>query len=260
VSGTVNGFDAIADQYDALFDVPLRSAYDRLAWEHVRSLLPASGGLVIDAGCGTGRWAGRITRRGHQVVGIDSSAAMARLARGRAVAGFSVVEEAIETVEMPAGSADVVLAMGSLQYTTEPEATVRRLAGWLRPNGALCVLVDSLVALAVELNRGGRREEAIDRLNTGRAVWSPDGQRIPHHVLTRTRLERAFRDAGLCRVTTQGLIVGATALGRDEFTARLDARGARQLDLERRLAAVPGLADLGKHLLVTGYAAAEPRP
>jgi hypothetical protein len=79
-------------------------------------------------------------------------------------------------------------------------------------------------------------------------------------VLTRTRLERAFRDAGLCRVTTQGLIVGATALGRDEFTARLDARGARQLDLERRLAAVPGLADLGKHLLVTGYAAAEPRP
>ena len=256
----MNGFDAIADSYDALFDTPIRAAYDQLAWEHVRSLLPASDGIVVDAGCGTGRWASRMTELGHRVIGIDSSPAMAGLARARGIARFSVLEEAMETADLPAATADVVLAMGSLQYTAQPEATVHRLATWLRPGGALCVLVDSLVALAVELYRDRRLDEAVDRLRTKRAVWSPDGQRIPHHALTRARLEQAFRLAGLRHVTAQGLIVSTTALGRDAFATRLDERGPRQLELERQLAAVPRLADLGKHLLVTGRAAGAPRP
>jgi trans-aconitate methyltransferase len=43
--------------------------------------------------------------------------------------------------------AGMVLAMGSLQYTADPEAAIAHLAGWLRPGGVLAVLVDSLVGL-----------------------------------------------------------------------------------------------------------------
>ena len=38
-------------------------------------------GLVVDLGCGSGRWARELDRRGYDVLGIDRSPAMLRLAR-----------------------------------------------------------------------------------------------------------------------------------------------------------------------------------
>jgi SAM-dependent methyltransferase len=80
------------------------SAYDRdLAYIHdtgftgfVRKAAPGllnllrqnrvAGGLVVDAGCGSGVWARELTERGYQVLGIDISADMIRLARKQAPA------------------------------------------------------------------------------------------------------------------------------------------------------------------------------
>jgi SAM-dependent methyltransferase len=44
------------------------------------------GGLVVDAGCGSGVWARELTDRGYAVLGIDISAYMVRLARNQAPA------------------------------------------------------------------------------------------------------------------------------------------------------------------------------
>ncbi|MFN7998899.1 MAG: class I SAM-dependent methyltransferase [Bryobacteraceae bacterium] len=41
-------------------------------------------GLVVDAGCGSGIWARQLTERGYEVLGIDISPAMIRLARRHA--------------------------------------------------------------------------------------------------------------------------------------------------------------------------------
>src|SRR5947207_7641108 len=41
-------------------------------------------GLVVDLGCGTGLWAEQLINRGYDVLGIDISEAMIRLARRRA--------------------------------------------------------------------------------------------------------------------------------------------------------------------------------
>ncbi len=41
-------------------------------------------GLIVDAGCGSGIWAGELTGRGYAVLGIDISASMIRLARTHA--------------------------------------------------------------------------------------------------------------------------------------------------------------------------------
>jgi len=38
-------------------------------------------GLVVDLGCGSGRWAAELNRAGYRVLGVDQSAAMIRLAR-----------------------------------------------------------------------------------------------------------------------------------------------------------------------------------
>ena len=156
------------------------------------------------------------------------------------------------TSTLPLASADAILAMGSLQYTEDPAAQIARLAGWLRPGGVLAVLVDCLLALALELVAAGKEEEAEARLATRRGVWCVEGVEADLHLLDVAALRRAYVDAGLEVEGVAGLLVGASAFGRQGLTERLtdDYEGA--LAVERELAAQPDLADLGKQLLIVG--------
>jgi 2-polyprenyl-3-methyl-5-hydroxy-6-metoxy-1,4-benzoquinol methylase len=52
---------------------------------YVAALVPA-GARVLDAGCGTGRVAIELARRGYEVVGVDSDASMLAVAREQAPA------------------------------------------------------------------------------------------------------------------------------------------------------------------------------
>ncbi len=247
-------FDALAAAYDEHFAAPHRAAYDELAWERVVAVLPEEPGLVADAGCGVGRWAERLIAMGHRVVGIEPAPAMARAARERNPGDqFTLIEGRMEDVELEV-QADVVMAMGSLQYTRDPEAAIARLASWTRPGGTVLVLVDSLVALAIELLRAGKQEEAFERLRTHQGVWQTDGQSADLHLLHRERLEAAFTAAGLQDVRPHGLLVGASIDGRDQLTQALKEDPAARLSTERELMSYPQLADLGKQLLIEGRA------
>ena len=158
-------FDALADGYEDHFAVAHRKAYDDLAWETVSALLPPVPGPIVDAGCGTGRWARRLVALGYRVIGIEQAPAMIAELRRRPVGpGFRLVEGPMGHAELAPNDAAMVLAMGSLQYNDDPDAVLARLAGWARPSGVVCVLVDSLVALALELVRAGRPDEAVQRL------------------------------------------------------------------------------------------------
>ncbi len=243
-------FDALAAAYDEHFTVPHRAAYDQLAWERVEAALPEEPGLVVDAGCGVGRWAERLIGMGHSVIGIEPAPAMAQAARERNPGDqFTLVEGRMEDVELEA-QADVVMAMGSLQYTRDPEAAVARLASWTRPGGTVLVLVDSLVAMAIELLRAGKQEEALERLRTHQGVWQTNSQSADLHLLHRERLEAAFTAAGLHDVRSHGLLVGATVDGRDQLAQSLEENPEARLNTERDLMSYPLLADLGKQLLV----------
>lgn len=247
-------FDALAAEYDEHFAVPHRAAYDELAWERLEAALPEHPGLLVDAGCGVGRWAERLIGMGHSVIGIEPAPAMAKTARERDLGEqFTLIEGRMEDVELEA-QADVVMAMGSLQYTRDPEAAVARLADWTCPGGTVLVLVDSLVALAIELLRAGRREEAMDRLRTHQGLWRMDGQSAELHLLHHERLESAFTAAGLQDIRSYGLLVGASVDGREQLTQELEEDSAARLTNERELMAFPLLADLGKQLLIEGRA------
>jgi SAM-dependent methyltransferase len=246
-------FDTLAARYDEHFDVLHRRYYDQLAWERVRMLLPERPGLVVDAGCGTGRWVPRLLELGHDVVGIEQAGAMADQASQLQDDGRFVLHRAsMEEIDLPKGSVDVVIAMGSLQYTRDPFGTIGRFAGWLRPGGAVCVLVDSLLALVVELFRRGQEEEAFHRLSTRMGTFRVGDVGAEHHLLDRAWLTQTFASAGLVDVEVQGLLVSASMFGLEELSAKLREDPERQLGDERRLAAEPSLADLGKQLLTWG--------
>ncbi len=255
-------YDALAADYEQHFAAPHRRLYDELAWERVTAFLndpSVDGGPVVDAGCGIGRWARPLAQRGHVVIGVEHAPTMLHELRSAApIPGFRVVEGSIDTLSRNtvvgphSSGAQLVLAMGSVQYTQRPASTISNLASWLRPGGVLAVLVDSLVGLVLELIGDGREAEAAKRLATGRGVWRIRGREADLHLLDRDQLVGAFAGAGLEDITASGLLVTAAALGKGRLQEVLEADFDECLATERRWADDPRLADVGKQLLVTG--------
>ena len=97
------------------------------------------GSRVLDAGCGTGRVAIELARRGYDVVGVDLDPSMLSVARDTAPA-LRWVEADLATAEPPDGPYDAVVLAGNVMIFlapgTEPDV-VRHVVGALRPGGLL---------------------------------------------------------------------------------------------------------------------------
>ena len=249
-------YTALAPRYREHFARPHRRAYDAMAWDQVWPFLPDRG-PIVDVGCGVGRWVEPLLALGYEVIGIEPAPGMiAELQRADHGRAFTLISEPMEAVQLPGGSAGMVLALGSLQYSADPEAMVRRFAGWVRPGGPVMVLVDSLVALVIELLRDGKYEEAMQRLRTRVGVWAVADQSAEMHLMDTERLRRAFQAAGLVDVRVTGLLATAAPLGPARLADRLERDWDAHLAIERELQAHPELADIGKQLLATGRRAA----
>ena len=130
------------DEYDARFD-RLAAAGHYLHGEAdlVDRLLGGAPAHVLDAGCGTGRIAVELARRGYRVVGVDVEPAMLDQARAKAAELHWVLGD-LAAAPTSGGPFDLVLAAGNvmifLQLGTEA-AVVGNLAAVLEPDGLLVV-------------------------------------------------------------------------------------------------------------------------
>lgn len=109
--------------------------------DFVMSLSPRT---VLDAGCGSGRVAIELGRRGVEVVGVDSDGSMLAAARARSVEGphpTPVTWVHADLAGLDAGRAfDVVVMAGNVVHFTPPgteAAVVTACAAHLAPGGAL---------------------------------------------------------------------------------------------------------------------------
>ncbi|MYR37301.1 methyltransferase domain-containing protein [Streptomyces sp. SID4944] len=99
------------------------------------------GARVLDAGCGTGRIAIRLTELGHRCTGVDVDASMLAVARRQAPAQEWLLGDLahLDALALEPGY-DLALAAGNviplLAPGTEP-AVIRHLAATLRPGGLL---------------------------------------------------------------------------------------------------------------------------
>lgn len=106
-------------------------------------------GLVLDAGCGPGRWTGHLAAQGVRMLGIDQVQAFVEHARA-AHEGISLLEGSIDELPLADGSVAGVLAWYSLIHH-DPDTIHRALdefARVLEPRGAL--LIGFFVGTAVE--------------------------------------------------------------------------------------------------------------
>lgn len=102
----------------------------------------ASGGEVVDLGCGTAEHTATLHTRlgaGH-TLGIDRSATMLAKAAStvEATPGLDVREQAIEDYA-PERPLDVVFSNAALHFVDDHPALFSRMAGWLAPGGQLAI-------------------------------------------------------------------------------------------------------------------------
>jgi SAM-dependent methyltransferase len=123
--------------YDARFQELAASGMDVHGEAAYVDALLQAGSSVLDAGCGTGRVAVELARRGHDVVGVDSDPSMLEVARRSPDVVWAL--EDLAALDLPARF-DLVVAAGNVMVFLAPGSepqVVRRLAGHLRPGGLL---------------------------------------------------------------------------------------------------------------------------
>lgn len=135
------------------------------------SLMPV-GPRVLDAGCGTGRVAIELARRGYDVVGVDLDASMLGVARERAP-GLQWLQADLATLDLDVGPFDLVLLAGNVMIFLTPgteASVVARLGTVLRPGGLLIagfsLLPDRLDLPAYDAAAVAAGLEPVDRWAT----------------------------------------------------------------------------------------------
>lgn len=111
------------------------------AWERA-GLKP--GMAVADIGCGPGYatldLAEAVGPRG-KVIGVDQSHTFLRVLRDRAegqgLANVETIETDLASLDLPAGSLDMIYVRWVLSFVAEPEAALNRLAKALKPGGTI---------------------------------------------------------------------------------------------------------------------------
>ena len=203
--------------FDLLIDRPVRKECTTMAsWLVERGVLP--GAELLDAGCGTGRYARELARRGYIVQGIDSSEELIDVARRSIGEAPGAVSFAVGDIQQqPAGRYDAILCRGVLNDVVEDDVRegVLKTFGWaLRPSGVLILDVREWEASALRKDREPIFRKSVDT-DRGRLTFT-----------SVTELDSAEPPPSLVRAACSGRRKSRTFQRLPVRDAMLDARGA----------------------------------
>jgi GT2 family glycosyltransferase/tetratricopeptide (TPR) repeat protein/2-polyprenyl-3-methyl-5-hydroxy-6-metoxy-1,4-benzoquinol methylase len=157
------------------------------------ALIPTSARAVLDVGCGAGRLGEALkARQAATVVGIEVDPRAAGAARERLDAVHVGDVEALAVDFLP-GSFDAVVCGDILEHLRDPLGLLRRLRGWLRPDGRLVASIPNV-----------RHHSVLRGLLEGNWTYEPAGLLDRDHLrfFTRREIEKLFYRAGF---TVEGL-------------------------------------------------------
>jgi len=154
-----------------------------------RRLARETGGPILEVGCGSGRVAAALAGDGHEVVGVDISGPMLRLAEQRrealsadVAARLSFHRADMRTLDLGRDFALIVTPARVFQFMLTSSAQREALAALrthLRPNGRLVLdLFDPRLDLVVPTAEGTARGGELVHPTTGnRVTWEITGRR-----------------------------------------------------------------------------------
>jgi SAM-dependent methyltransferase len=123
-------------RWSATYDEPRNSLFDFDEPVMQAILDPLPIGTALDAACGTGRYAAYLARRGHHVIGVDSSPDM--LARAR-VPHASFVQGDVHQLPLADNAVDIVVSALALVHVPSLAPLMAEFARVLRPGGHLVI-------------------------------------------------------------------------------------------------------------------------
>jgi SAM-dependent methyltransferase len=97
------------------------------------------GKLVLDVGCGMGRFAEVATRWGARVVGVDLSAACEVAAHNLAEREFVALQADVMELPFAPESFDCIYSIGVLHHTPDCEKAFKSLPKYLKPGGSIAI-------------------------------------------------------------------------------------------------------------------------
>ena len=127
-------------------------------------------GRALDLGCGCGPASLALAGMGHTVLGVDVSTAMVEQAsREASRAGladrcrFQCAD--VGVMDLEAGSFDIIVALGFIEYFDEPKALLSRMRQWLAPTGILVLQISNRLRLTYLLD--GRSRQTVQKNGAG---------------------------------------------------------------------------------------------
>jgi len=196
-------WESEAERWVTWTRTPGHDAYGHYSAAFFEAIVAPPGRRTLEIGCGEGRVARDLARRGHNVTAIDSSPTLIRYAQAADPAGAYSLADAT-SLPFADGCFDVAVAYNSLMDIEDMHAAVLEVGRVLAPGGRFCVCVTHPFADA-----GGFSGEAPDApfAVTGsylepsafEEVMERDGLKMTFAGWT-YRLEdywRAFENAGL---------------------------------------------------------------
>ncbi len=207
---------------------------------------------IVDIGGGTGGFAVRLAEQGHAVTVVDPSpdalAALVRRADEAGVAGLvtGIQGDLADLPDHLTDPVDLVLCHGVLEVVADPAASLRTIAGVLRPGGLLSLLVAQRHAAVVARAMAGHFHQARALLD------DPDQSGKSGRRYTADEVTALLAGAGFTTESVQAVRVFADRVPGSLLDLEPGATAAL-VDLERAVASRPEYLPLATqvHVLAT---------